>query len=282
MLKRFLLCLFVLGIAGYADEDVLRPKGRPDQPPAPQAEGLVRNPWALGIEVGGSLSFFGQDITLHQSPDYQTNLTSGSGIGPMINIAADYALTDYVGLQARLGFDQKHYGTNGYYDAPCQQPIGSGNYVPARVDRSGSQTINYWTGGLALRYRFDERWVFIGGFTYHSRSSASFTTTDTVLTAGCEFFDDLGNPIGQRQQESGSNTASFNAIRWSLDLNIGYRVPLSENVVLLPRLGTQIFLSPLAPDDRTTGVHPVIGPVYSFTNRRLHAVVLALGLWFNL
>jgi hypothetical protein len=282
MLQRFLLWAVIAGAVVYADEDVLRPKGRTEQAPTVMPEGIVRSPWALGIELGGTLSLFGQDITLYQSPDYQTNLTSGSGLGPLVNLAIDYALTDNVGLQARLGFDQKNFSSTGYLDAPCEQPPGSGYYTPARINRTSSQTINYWTGGLALRYRFEQNWILVGGFTYHSTSSASFSQTDTIISPGCQFYNDIGIPEGQTKKTSGTNTSVFEAHRWSFDLSIGYRIPISENIVFLPRLGFQAFGTQLAPDDQTSGVHPVVGQLYGLTNRRLHALMLALGLWFNL
>jgi len=282
MLRRFLLGVLLLGTAGYADEDVLRPQGRSTPPPQVMAEGLVKNPWALGVELGGSLSFFGQDVTQYQAPTYQTNLTSGSGLGPLLNLAVDYALTDALGIQTRLGYDQKHFTTSGFLDSPCETPPRSGLFIPTRVEHTTSQTIAYWTGGVALRYRFEENWVVLAGATYHSRSNASFTETDSITSGTCQFYDDVGNAIGQRRQESGSNTSAFNAARWSIDLSVGYRIPLSENIVFLPRLAGQVFLTPLAGDNLSFGYHPVLGQVYAFTNRRLHALQLVLGLWFNL
>jgi hypothetical protein len=283
MLRCFLLSVVSLVTLLYADEDVLRPKGRVgSQAPIVQPEGLVRNPWAFGIELGGSLSFFAQNITLHQSPDYETNMTGGSGFGPLINVALDYALTDQLGLQLRLGYDRKHYTVSGYLDAPCETPPGSGFYLPARLNEDYSQTVNYWTGNIGIRYRFADSWLLTAGFTYHARSNASYTVTDTITEGTCQFHDDLGNPLGQRRQLTGSNTAGFNASRWSLDLGIGYRIPLSENVVLVPRLNGQLFLSPLAPDDSASGRHPAVGQIYSYTDRRLHALQLIVGFWFNL
>lgn len=129
MLRCFLLCTLCLTLLVYADEDVLRPKGRLGILPT-QPLGLVRNPWAFGIEIGGTLSFFSQAITQHQSPTYQTNLTSGSGFGPFINLAVDYALNDNIGIQARLGYDQRRFSLDGYYDWPCQTPPGSGIFIP--------------------------------------------------------------------------------------------------------------------------------------------------------
>ncbi|MCX7929943.1 MAG: hypothetical protein N2663_04415, partial [Chlorobi bacterium] len=164
----------------YADEDVLRPKGKGLLAAAVESPtGLVRNPWAVGLEIGGSLSFYGQNVTQHQAPSYETNLTSGSGFGPFINFAVDYALTDYVGLQARVGYDQKRYTMKGFLDGPCEIPIGSGNISPTRVESTTDQTINYWVGGVGIRARFAENWLVTGGISYHSRSSASFRQVDT-------------------------------------------------------------------------------------------------------
>lgn len=281
MLRCFLLCTLCLTLLVYADEDVLRPKGRLGILPT-QPLGLVRNPWAFGIEIGGTLSFFSQAITQHQSPTYQTNLTSGSGFGPFINLAVDYALNDNIGIQARLGYDQRRFSLDGYYDWPCQTPPGSGIFIPQRVDQRGTQTINYWTAGTAIRIRFEENWLFIGGLSYFSLSNASFTATDTITEGTCQFYDEYGNPIGQRRDFSGSNTSRFSAARWSLDASIGYRVRLNEQLVLVPRVGAQLFLTPLGPDDATTGSHPVMGRIYSFTSRQLHAMQLAIGLWFNM
>lgn len=187
-----------------------------------------------------------------------------------------------MGIQAWLGYDRKHFRINGYIDAPCETPTGSGIYVPTRIDHSTSQSIDYWTGGLALRYRFEENWVVSTGATYHSRSNASFTDTDTITNGTCQFYDDAGNQIGQRREQSGSNTNAFFAARWSIDLSIGYRIPLSENIVFLPRLAGQLFLNPLAEDNQSYGYHPVLGQIYTFSNRRLHALQLMLGFWFNL
>lgn len=282
MVRTFLLTFVLLVTSLQADEDVLRPQGKPEPLSVLSSRGIVHSPWALGIELGGMLSFFGQDITQHQAPTYQSNLTSGSGIGPFLNLAIDYALTDALGIQARLGYEQVHYSMNGIYDAPCETPPGSGFFIPTRIERSSSQTIAYWTGGFALRYRTESEWIIQGGVTYHSRSNASFSTTDTITTVTCQFYDDFGSPIGQRRTASSSNTSDFAAARWSLDVSVGYRIPLSENVVFIPRLGGQLFLSPLAGDDVTSGFHPVLGQIYTFANRRLHALQLALGLWFNI
>ncbi len=282
MLRTFLLTFVLLVTSLQADEDVLRPHGKPEPVSASPPRGIVHSPWALGIELGGMLSLFGQDITQHQTPTYQSNLTSGSGIGPFLNLAIDYALTDALGIQARLGYEQVHYSMSGFYDAPCETPPGSGFFIPTRIERSSSQTIAYWTGGFALRYRTESEWIIQGGVTYHSRSNASFSTTDTITTVTCQFYDNFGTPIGQRRTSSGSNTNDFAAARWSLDVSVGYRIPLSENVVLIPRLGGQLFLNPLADDDATSGFHPVLGRIYTFASRRLHALQLALGLWFNI
>ncbi len=282
MLRPFLLTFALLVTSLQADEDVLRPQGRPVPLSAPPPLGIVHSPWALGIELGGMLSFFGQNITQHQAPTYQSNLTNGSGIGPFLTIAIDYALTDALGIQAQLGYEQVHYSMSGFYDAPCETPPGSGFFIPTRIERSSSQTIAYWTGGFALRYRTESEWILQGGIAYHSRSNASVSTTDTITSGTCQFFDDVGTPIGQRRTTSGSNTNDFAAARLSLNVSVGYRVPLSENVVLIPRLGGQLFLNPLAGDNVTSGFHPVLGQIYTFTNRQLHALQLALSLWFNI
>lgn len=275
--------MILFSLIAYADEDVLRPKGRPGpEYRLIEPMGLVRNPWAFGVELGGTLNFFGQTITQHQAPSYQTNLTSGSGLGPFLNLALDYALNDNIGLQVRLGYDQRRYSLSGYYDWPCQTPPGSGIFMPARVNQNATQTINYWCAGTGVRIRFAENWLFIGGFSYHNLSNASFTVTDTITQGTCVFYDDFGLPIGQRRSLSGSNTSRFSAARWSLDASIGYRVPLSEQVVLVPRIGAQLFLTPLGPDDTTTGIHPSVGQIYSFTSSQLHAMQFAIGLWFNM
>ncbi|MCS7001120.1 MAG: hypothetical protein NZ481_09645 [Candidatus Kapabacteria bacterium] len=284
MLLCFLLVVFSATVVLKADEDVLRPRGKSIVPTTAQQHiGLVRNPWALGIEIGGSLSFFGQSITQHQAPSYQTNLTSGSGIGPFINLAVDFALTDYVGLYARLGYDQKRFTMKGYVDGPCELPIGSGNIRPTRVESTTDQTINYWVGGVGIRARFAENWLVTGGISYHSRSSASFRQVDTIVDdSGCEFLDQQGMPVGRRSEQSGSNTALFSSQRWSLDLSIGYRIPLSSDIVLVPRFGGQFFLTPLRSNDEEDFSHPVVGQIYTIRNRTLHALQLAVGLWFNL
>lgn len=268
---------------GWADEDVLRPRGRPaGELTTIEPRGIVRNPWSLGIEAGATSSFFAQDITLYD-PDYTNNLTSGSGIGPFAALAFDYALTNEVGLQLRFAFDQKRFSGDGSMDVPCTlRPTGE--IIPAQLGVSYSQTVNYWTIGTGLRFTVADNWLLQAGITYHSRSSASLTETDTILSPdGCEFLNNetgepLPPPFNRRQTIDTTTTEYFSASRISFDASVGYRIPLSESIVLVPRIGAQVFFNRVANDLDL----PNTAPLYSYTNRRLHALLFAVSLWFNL
>jgi hypothetical protein len=116
---RWHCALALLPLLLYAQEDVLRPRGAPVFEPWTEA----RTPIRLGLEGGISWNSASQSINyagVQPTPPTPMDIfKSGSGISPAAAAAVDIGIAPKLGLQFKLGYEQKKWSNSGTRIADC-------------------------------------------------------------------------------------------------------------------------------------------------------------------
>lgn len=289
-----LLAAFLVTSAAITaqDEDVLRPNGRPAHLSASKKAGpRTASPFTIGVEGGLNLSFFGQNVNGALSTSPLQVFGSGSGIAPFASFFVDVALSDRIGLQARVAYDAKSYGNSEDGIVDCSVRDENGDIVgvtDAGVNSEYTSKISYITFTPSIRIEPVDRLVILAGPTFQVRSSSLIRTlTQTVLDGESDCYFNYGTPE-QSKTFTSSDTldTDLQETRIGLDVSIGYRIPLSSQIDLVPRVGYQWMLTRLGPDpdpiaddsrEVTQGVQAV-----TFTDLSLNSLQAVLGLWIRL
>jgi hypothetical protein len=256
-----------------SQEDVLRPKGRPGGEDA-STSASNRRPFILGIEAGVNFNFMSQPYT--STPQIQNSpeeaLKSGSGISPEFGVFADIAISDVVGIQGRLAFDQK-YATNtqrGFVDADSgvtQDANGSGTsgfaVVPMETEARYALTMNTIAAAILARINVvDKFFVTVG--PYATFLLGDVTRTDRLTWIGPPgtiiAIDYERNPGQYTQIERETNVAQnllpsipssayttsvYSKSRIGIELGAGYRFDLTKKIYLAPNLRYQYMITEL-------------------------------------
>lgn len=262
--------LLLLSTTIRAQEDVLRPNGRPDGYISSSSSSL---PIIFGAELGRNVNFHSQSFssnpTIENSPE--AALSSGSGISPMIGIFADFPITRTVGIQTRLGYDAKSASNTqaGIIDAPLDDVVPGIEGIPSVVpmDVDASYCLSYSTINIAALLRIDLvdnlfvtagpiLQLTVGDVSREDKIAKTNTDDDTFIAVDYE-----GNP-GRFQEISrttnlaqnllpsvgnpGSYSAStYNTTRFGLEFGLGYRIDITKSVYLAPNIRYQLMLSQL-------------------------------------
>lgn len=274
------------------DEDVLRPNGRPAHLGAStKSHRGSPSPFTIGIEGGMNLSFFGQNINGALSTSPLQVFGFGSGIAPFASFFVDVALSDRIGLQARVAYDAKSYGNerDGLIDCVVIDEYGNETLVTtANVNNEYTAKLTYVTFTSSIRIEPIDRLVILAGPTFQVRASSEVTTfTQTIVDENSDCYFNFNTPE-QSKTQTGTDTVDtgLEETRIGLDISVGYRIPLSPSIDLVPRVGYQWMFTPTAPDSdpfedqtraRTDGIR-----VVTATDRYLNSLQAVLGLWIRL
>jgi hypothetical protein len=137
-MKEFMLLVLMLSFisnAAIADEDVLRPKGKPDGYYENVEDDYVfkRSPLALGFEVGGNYNMFSQDISYNPQLNNPVGADqeSATGISPFIGVFADFSFNEKFGLHLKLQYNNVYISNtaNGLMDGAIFDENGIYDYV---------------------------------------------------------------------------------------------------------------------------------------------------------
>jgi hypothetical protein len=122
---RWRCALALLPLLLYAQEDVLRPRGAPVFEPWTEA----RTPIRLGLEGGISWNSASQSINyagVQPTPPTPMDIfKSGSGISPAAAAAVDIGIAPKLGLQFKLGYEQKKWSNSGTRIADCEDLLAT-------------------------------------------------------------------------------------------------------------------------------------------------------------
>jgi len=287
---RWRCALALLPLLLYAQEDVLRPRGAPVFEPWTQA----RTPIRLGLEGGISWNSTSQSINyagVQPTPPTPMDIfKSGSGISPAAAAAVDIGIAPKLGLQFKLGYEQKKWSNSGTKSADCEDPFG--NVSPVSVQSRYTVQANYLAIGAALRYDLTPQlWLTVGPVYHRLLGKVRQTERYEVdPNSDCGFPGPDGNlyRVLEIEAEIGPDDpvpAPPSSGRFGAELGIGYRIPLSPGLELVPRLSGQLLSSPRNGDvdTRDWWRGPTLGPLpVQWKGLSLYSVLLTVGVWFTI
>jgi hypothetical protein len=216
--------------------------------------------------------------------------SSGSGISPMFGIYTEVELSSSFAIGARVLYDMKSFGntkTDATLDCIIIDEYGSiVNTSTANLNTEYTQTINYVTINPLIRWSVADRFfVHIGPVL---QFAASDVETELIQTMDdgeiCRF--NFGTPDSSMTLTTTTTEAADPSFRVGLDLGIGYRIPLSKTIDLVPRVGYQFMFTPYGKEEvGTDASNAIMSPPerpYTATAPMLNSLQASLSLWFTL
>lgn len=234
-MKKILLPVLMMLSAAAAfadppDEDVHRP--------VIPSRGQLYAQFDLGFNF---TSLNGNDVVRGRTPliDGPTNIyQSASGLAPLFSASIGYEFNRTFGLLLRADVDMRGASNSGTTIDTCfvQDGIGGVILTPVDVDRDYSLDVTYLSLSALAKLRFDQFFVFAGP-TISAPLSRNFTETNAVADAEsvCTYFP---STTDSSKVITGSATGSDNTRqRLSFKLGVGYIIPLTSKMSLVPQIG---------------------------------------------
>lgn len=281
----FLIFSFVFS---YADEDVLRPKGKPAGYYGEVTDDnyeFLGLPFSLGFEVGANYNMFSQDI-IYNPPLNQPlsqNYDNGSGLSPYFGVFADFSFNETIGLHIKLQYNQVQFGNkgtglvDGYIYDEFNQII---DILETSYSLEWTNEFSYFNIEPSIRINLtDKLFGLVGISAQIPISNVKQSTTITALEDGFYFEN------GQNKQTF-EDEADLLKNKFGLNLSLGYRFNISNDIDLVPQVHYHYFPSKISDDvvdipDYSKEITEQIS-YYDVTNSTLNALRFSLAIWFNL
>ncbi len=274
-----------------AQEDVLRPNGRPGATPKKRSHSSGTGAiWRLGLEAGINVNSSSRDVTgASQSSIYNT-FASASGISPLFGVYVEAELSSVIALGARFLYDMKNVSgskTDAFRDCSILDPYTGTTIVSAPISASFENSLSYITINPVVRVTLADRlFLHAGPVIQFAASQLESSLTQSVSESEqCRFVDADGNFTLTSITSTGSEDANPST-RFGLDAGIGYRIAITPKIDLVPRLGYQFMFTEYASganvlDDTQAQTNPPARNV-SISTGSLNSLQASLSLWFSL
>lgn len=273
----FLSLLIIQNV--YAQEDVLRPHGKP---------GYVYSSYPsvmFGIESGLNFNMFSQNMTwapvLPNTPFRA--FESGNGLSLFLGALIDVAIDKKSGIQFKVDFDNVYYTNSEEGYVECTDIVTElvNNTAIAEYDYNVSGT--YIDFSILYRYRLSkDLMVFIGPVWRTPSGNHDVEFTVSSKTDGC--YVDFANQLSAvTSKEEIEVTDQF-----GLDFGFGYKIPISRNMWIVPQAQFQYYFTKTAEDRLLVGydwtqANTNFGPSnVDIKDAMLHSLKLSAALWFEL
>lgn len=251
-MKAYLLLFFLLLFYfSSAQEDVLRPKGKP-QSELTNTYSKDASKFSIGFEVGGNYNMFSQDLTWN--PPLENSIfavtESGSGISPYFGVFFDMDFTQIFGFHAKLQYNTISYGNSGEGFVDCTTFDEFGFISDIRLANSEfeyQENYSYLNLELYAKINFtNEFFALFGPTIYIPASDVESEITQRSLDSECFFFEDPNDPANTQVSELNTTiTDDLEYTRIGLGLTLGYKFYINENVYLAPQLHYHYMLTAL-------------------------------------
>ncbi|MBI5324017.1 MAG: outer membrane beta-barrel protein [Ignavibacteriae bacterium] len=292
------MSIFVFSF-GFAQEDVLRPHGK-KVTATNEDWSYKRNPIIIGVEGGLNINFFSQAMVWDPTFPHGTiwnGLTSASGISPHFGVLVDVPINKTFNVQLRASYDMKNFGTSTSgtdYDFFSQV-----HDMNLKVDVAAA----YITLTPLLRINATDKLFFTVGPTFHFLAGDIETTWSPTSLDGTQLNDfPFWNRIyanGQPWFQNGQVTGSAKENEIDLDQNgnvrlvqksmrvgveggVGYKIPLSKSIFLVPQGRFQLMFTPVTDDTHWRDINNLNSVVETSSKKMLNSLQLALALWFEI
>ncbi len=278
----FLLVLCMSLSASAQDEDVLRPRGsNSSNARRGSSSSSSSTPIIFGIEAGLNFNMFSQTMSGLVPDSRFAMLASGNGISPLVGAFVDIEVAHNLGLQIKLAYDQKKFGSTGDAIIDCPT-LGTGAIVDANITGENTSTITYIDLTPQLRWNITpELFLLVGPTAHFQLGNATGTFTETITSDGSCLFQSNQSKTSAVTIDSLSTIAP----RFGAQIDLGYKFILSPSMFLVPKVGYQYMFTKFADDVSgfDNSREPSLGLVpITATNKTLHSLQFTLGLWFQL
>lgn len=291
---KFICLLFIASFlyssSVYADEDVLRPKGKPAGYYETEEDYLFeRLPFAFGFEVGGNYNMFSQNITYSTPLNNPTlgQLTNASGLSFYIGLFGDVNINKTFGLHLKLQYNQVYLmdEATGLVDGTLFDE-NTGQIIETRLTSSSMEwnnSFSYFNIEPSLRINItDKLFGLIGLTAQFPISNITGEFTQTALEDGFFYYDENLQPVKSRTFEVDDDALNP---RYGLNLSLGYKANISKNFYLVPQIHFHYFASNFSDDELmvsdtsqefTNGISFV-----DITDKSLNHLRFSVAFWFQ-
>lgn len=307
-------CLLATGVslAHAQDEDVLRPKGRPEgSRRSTVTRSSTDDKFRLGLEVGGTFGFMNQsmDRTAALADSPEDVLASGSGLSPFVNILADLPLTNSMGIRFRLGWDQRRLSHEkaGIIDAVN---VDDSTVIDMNTTSSYRMVTNNIDVGILFRIDVAPKFYIAAGpvalFTMGdieredtwswNGPEGTFISTDYALQPGQ--YSSVSRTVTRNTNflpnadlfSTDPNVVDAAAKPWNttqvgFELGVGYETEIAKGVFLSPHLRFQYYFTKMSDKFTAEDLSRIPTQRFStitFGGGNMAAVQLGVGLLFDL
>ncbi len=284
--KSFIIYAFLIIISSgliYSQEDVLRPHGKKGES-SNEDWSYKRSPFIIGIEGGININLFNQSMSWDPTFQHGTlwnGLASANGISPLLGALIDVDINKTFAFQFRINYDKKDYGltTSGTdYDI-----YGQSHDMNLKVDVSSA----YLTLTPLLRINATNNLFFTVGPTFHLllgniETTWQPTTLDNSTLNTYPYWGGMGFPAITSGSMTVNESGSQKTMRFGLEGGVGYKIPLSKKIFLVPQGRFQFMLTPVTSDTYWVDYNNPNNKIETSSNRMLHSIQLVLALWFEI
>lgn len=274
-----ILLLFLFISSTQAQEDILRPKGRPD------GEGYTyvkrsKTPIDIGFKFGVNLHSFSMTQSWDAYMDHPGTLVyaQGSGISPYLAVLIDWHLNRKIGIQFEIGnefvnFGNYYTGLSTFYDDFNEEFVLAQEYWDYEIDGS------FIDIGILFRYNITEEIALL--FGPYFKIPGTFTNKIHLHPLDENLFYSInGFPENEFNNETTLNVNTTIA----LDIGVSYKFILSKKWSIVPQVSYQFMLNdftdPMSILDDTQ--MPFYEALYSEKNSRLNALRIVATLFYSL
>lgn len=275
------------------DEDVLRPHGNKangNSKVQQNAKSIStsKSSIIIGLEGGLNFNMFSQTMNGLTPNSRFAVFESGSGVSPFFGAFIDYGITNNIGIQFKLAYDNKKYGNSKDAIRDCQvvdQSNGTVNIVDAQVTGNYTNSISYLDITPQLRWdATPELFVLIGPTIHLQIGKSSLEFEENISSLG-ECYYNYGTVNQSKTTKISLESDATVSTRIGTQIDVGYKLPISKNILLVPKIGFQYMFSKsdvdeTASDDTklyTTGIVP-----FTAINKSLNSFQFSIGIWFKL
>jgi len=298
------------GLLHAQDEDVLRPKGRPEGSRRSTAtRSSMEDKFRLGLEVGGTFGFMNQsmDRTAALADSPEDVLASGSGLSPFVNILADLPLTNSMGIRFRLGWDQRRLSNTkaGIIDA-----VGDSTIIDMNTTSSYKMVTNNIDAGILFRIDVAPKFYIAAGpvalftmgdieredtwswngpeGTFISRDYAlqpgQYSSVSRTVTRNTNFLPN-GDLLSSDPNVVDAAAKPWKTTQVGFELGVGYETEIAKGIFLSPHLRFQYYFTKMSDKFTAEDISRIATQRFStitFGGGNMAAVQLGVGLLFDL
>lgn len=286
-MRKLFLGLIVLALAGaspaFGQEDVLRPNGRPgDPPPSVRKSSTI----SIGAEAGVAYNLAAASVSGQLDNSVLDVIESGSGLAPVFGILVDIGLTDKAGIQLKLAYEGKDFSNTERYVGECM--ILNVGLTEMTVDRELEAVSSYIAFAGLFRYNITPHLFLLAGPTLQfSAGDVEATISDEIVSPDECSFDTDGDliPDGARRISVSTSGDPDNSFRFGLELALGYKIELNRRLFLVPKAAFQFMFTPFSDGlDVIDATRPNLEgtTAASIDDQSLHSLQLTLGILYTL